>query len=429
MNGEVKAAIGENSFTIAGLFDAAEVPFADIYAIEFADYVVKVRTEAGDYVFSRMGSWAQPFYDALCSSYCEAVLRAFFVSGSPVSNAVGDYLFTENGMNVGGVRAPIRVYENCITALPPNDDARRIPLCFASGLERSEYGLTLKLSTGETYVFSRMGLGTAYFTDVLEERIRALRERSISIVKDIDPTLTVAQASQISKIMPEGIAAQIGQLAAIAPSFAAAVISKISQTRAAESYKAFTELCDPAQIWVGFKENDITENADPATGDGDPADQAPPDPYLFWMIAPSPNGQYAAVEFAVQEGESAATFVYRTNGDPVESAVRLNRALEAIDFKREVVRLSEKELRNPENADYFMAAKHTPSLQYIRANFAGRVIHSNPEAWKRGLTELWSAKTQLKTSPQPNAKRMRCAACGMELQSETKFCRSCGAKI
>jgi hypothetical protein len=80
------------------------------------------------------------------------------------------------------------------------------------------------------------------------------------------------------------------------------------------------------------------------------------------------------------------------SGDFEAFARQLNRALEAIAWGREVIRLTDDELRKPENADYYMAAKRTAALQFVRANFAGRVIHSSPEAWKKKLTEMWSAK-------------------------------------
>jgi hypothetical protein len=150
--------------------------------------------------------------------------------------------------------------------------------------------------------------------------------------------------------------------------------AKIAATRAADSYAAFKELCDPLRIWIGFRKNEAGE-------------ALPPDPYLLWLIVPSPDGQSAAVEFA--EADSA-TFVYRTGGDFVGFARQLNRALEAISFKREAIRLSDEELRKPENADYYMAAKRTAALRFVRANFAGRVIHASPESWRRKLITLWN---------------------------------------
>jgi hypothetical protein len=256
----------------------------------------------------------------------------------------------------------------------------------------------------------------------IEKQIRALREKALAAVKEIDPTLTAAQASQLAKLLPEGAATSFGQIAAIAPSFVTTVENKLVETRAADSYKEFKTLCDPVNIYVGLRKNETTDSAagglpdmggiagilgglmggdsgsnpiaalgglaggKPAADEGDPE---PPPPYLFWLIVPSPNGQFAAIEFA--EADSA-TFVYRTGGDFAAFARQLNRALEAIAFKREVIRLSDEELRKPENADYYMAAKRTAALQFVRANFIGRVIHTGADAWRRKLTGLWNGE-------------------------------------
>ena len=122
------------------------------------------------------------------------------------------------------------------------------------------------------------------------------------------------------------------------------------------------------------------------TEDGIEPELQEEDPYLIWLIAPSPGGQYAAVEFAEA---NTATFVYKTGGDFDSFAAKLNKALEAIDFKREVIRLTDEELRKPENSDYYMAAKRTAALILIRTNFAGRVIHSSHDSWKNKLNGLW----------------------------------------
>jgi len=379
VNGEVKMRIGDRSFTAATTFDTAEVFFVDINAIEFADYVITVRTDDGDYVFSRMGQWAQPFYDELCAAYNKLVMRAFFVSGKPVITANGDYRFAEHTAVSG--KASVAVYENCVVVTPPNINARRIPLCFATGMDKGAHELTLKLSSGEAYTLSKLGYDTSILSETIENNIRALREKTLAALKEFDLTLSTVQASKLANMIPEGVAAPIGQLASVAPSFVAAVEKKMAKTRAAESYDVFKEMCDPAKIWVGFKKNDAPPAEDPEGKEG-----AEQDPYVFWMIAPSPDGKHAAVEFAV---ENTATFVYRIDGDLSKWATLLNRALEAIGFRREVIRLTDEELLKPDYADYYMAAKRTPSLQFIRANFVGRVIHSSPEAWKRKLKEIW----------------------------------------
>ena len=419
VNGEVKLTISENSFSAVALFDAAQIPYAEINALDLSDYRVTVKADSGAYVFSRMGQWAQPFFDSLLEAYNKAVLRSLFIKGDPILFAKGDYRYTENGAMSCGT-ATVHVYENNVTVLPPDLTARRVPLCFVTGINKGDFELTLSLDTGESYTYAKLGYDTAPFADAVEKQIRALREKSLTTIKELDPSLTVAQASQLAKIMPEGAAAPMGQLMAIAPSFVAMLEEKLANTRAAEYYAALKELCDLSQIYIGVVKNetgedsgglgDLTDGGNPMealggladggnpmealgnlTGSSDaPADdedsETPPsDPYLLWLIAPSPCGNYAIVEFSEAD---TATFVYKTGGDFDGFARGLSRALEAISFKREVIRLTDEELRKPENADYYMAAKRTASLQFVRSNFASRIIHTNLEAWVAKLRSL-----------------------------------------
>ncbi|MDR2866250.1 MAG: zinc ribbon domain-containing protein [Methanomassiliicoccaceae archaeon] len=428
VNGEVKMIIKDRSFTVTALFDAVEMSFARVNKIGCADYVVNVDTDDGGFSFSRMGQWAQPFCDALCAAYNKVVTKAFFVSGDPITNAEGDYRFTENGAVVSGSKAPMYVYENCIVALPPNADARRIPLCFMTGMDKKDYEMTLSLNTGEAYTLARIGYATAPFADAIEKQIRALREKTLATMKELDPSLSAVQASQIAKLIPEGVAAPMGQLRSIAPSFAKALEAKIAGTRAAEPYTEFSSLCDPSQIWVGLRKNDMRQDAEKEEDDEEAEGQEQKkDPYLVWMIAPSRDGKYAAVEFAVAD---TATFVYRTEGNFNNFATQLNRALEAISFKREVIRMTDAELQKPENTDYLMAAKRTSSLQFIRKNFVGRVIHSGHDAWKRKLAEMWGGTApQASGAPQTSSQAAgKCGSCGAEMEQGRKFCGSCGHK-
>jgi len=382
VNGEAKLVIADKGLAITTAQDAAEIPFSEIDFLILSDYVVKVRAECGDFVFSRMGNWCQPFFDSLCEAYNKAVLRSLFVKGAPLVTAKGDYGYIEPERKAGG-SAPVYVYDNCVVVLPTNLGARRVPLCFTSGMDKGGFEVTLRLDTGESYTFAKLGYDMAPFTEAVEAQMRALREKSLKAVKEIDPSLSTVESSNLVKLIPQGASAAFGQLAAAAPSFAAAMEEKIAGTRAAEGYKAFKEICDPARIYIGFRKNEPDGVIAPELPE---AEEPAPDPYLIWLIAPSPDGGYAAVEFAEP---NAATFVYKTGGDFDGFARQLSRALEAIAFKREVIRLSDEELRKPEYADYYMASKRTTALFLIRENFVGRVIHSSPEAWKRKLTELW----------------------------------------
>lgn len=393
INGEAALCVEENGLALAALFDAHRIPYADVNAFEIRDYAVHIATEAGAFIITRLGNACEPFYDELYAAYNKKVRKALFVNGTPLLKAKGEYRYTENGATAKG-SAPIEVYGDCILILPPNTQARRVPLCFVTAVEKGDFALTLRLDPGESYMFSRLGYDTAPFEDVLTKRLHALRKKVQENVKALDPALGPAQASLIARLMPEGLAARMGELAAAAPSVVLALEEKVKESRSAESYAVLKTVCAQEQIWVGIRKSfgkwaDAKTDTPGEEGAFDePEDLAGPDgeeKTMVWMIAPGEKGGVAAVEFAVSGDESAATFVYRFEGGFEAFARAFNRAVEAIGFKREVIRLSDAELNRPEYSEYAMAVRRNASLGFIRRSFAGRVIHSSPERWKRGL--------------------------------------------
>lgn len=366
VNGDVKLMIDQDGLTVSGLFDVIDLPFADVTKLSLDGYVVTLETDAGVFALSRLGNWCQPFYDALCDAYNQAVLRALFVGGVPVLAGRGDYRFGEAGAALSGV-APVQVYEDCVVTLPPSLDARRVPLCFVTGLQQGDFQVTLGLDDGETYTYAKLGYDTEPFVQAISAGIRALRDKSLAMATEVDPSLTPAQGSQIAQLLPAGVAAPMGRLMAAAPSFGAALEARIAAGPAAQSYPVLAQMTDAASVWVGIKPGDTTDD------------------YLLWLIAPSSDKQFAVVEFAQDD---AATFVYRTGGDFDGFAGRLNRALEAIAFHREAIWMTDDDLALAKNAAYRMAVRRTAALQFVRANYVGRAIHSGDQAWQAKLAQL-----------------------------------------
>jgi hypothetical protein len=244
--------------------------------------------------------------------------------------------------------------------------------------------------------------------------------------------------------MPGGLAAPMGAIRGIAPSFAEALEAKIAKSRAAETYKVFQGISGADNVCVGFRVNTLAfgnaEDGDPGGAEGESgtengigsgigkmfseamggsggisgfhsslqgaggpiaregesgeeaatdADAPPPDPYILWIVTPSPSGDACAVEFAGAEDEAAATFVYRFGGSWDAFRMKLGMALEAIDWKREVIRLTDEELRKPEYDLYRMANDRCEALRFVRGCFAGRAIHRTMESWKKQVKELF----------------------------------------
>lgn len=368
IQGEVKLQVEEDGITLLTMFDAYHIPYADIFAIELPNYDVRITTEKETFLISRLGYIREAFYEELYSAYNRKVRKALFVAGTAIFRTRGEYRYKEADQVVQGI-ALIEIYENCVLILPPDANGRRIPLCFVNRMDRGNFELTLELDTGESYSFIRLGYDMEPFAEHITKCFYALREHAIKAAKELDGALTPPQQQAIGRLMPEGVAVPLGRLYELAPSFVKAVEAKIGESRIREEYLVFKEICDPTKISVGMKSylaGETTEN-------------------ILWLICPGSKPGVAAVELALSEGSAAATFLYQGFDQWENFCRRLNQAMEAINFKREVIRLSEEELSRHEYRDYIMAVRRNLSLQFIRGHFGGRVIHSSPEHWKREL--------------------------------------------
>lgn len=365
IRGEVKLAVEEEGLSLIAPLRAYHLPYSTISALEAANYRVNLQTEDGVFTLSRLGSAYEAFYEELYAAYNSKVRKALFVGGAPLLTVRGDYGYTEAGQTAKG-SAPIAVYADCVLILPPDEGARRIPLCFVSSMEKGAFSLRLGLDTGETYSFTRLGYDTEPFADCVSKCLSDLREKALQGVKALDGSLRPSQQAALAALMPEGAAAPIGRLREISPSFAAALEERIAQSRSAEEYLSFKEMGDPLQISVGMKSGLAGEDAE----------------NILWMIAPGRKPGTAAVEFALSE-DAAATFLYSFPGSFEDFWRRLNHATEAIAFHRDAIRLREEELQKPEYANYAMALRRNAALSFIRSCYAGRVIHASAQRWRQ----------------------------------------------
>ena len=393
---EAKLSVSADGVAVTTLFNPVFIAFADIVSFERRDFAVVVATDSDRFTFDRLGNLLDAFYLELYGAFNAKVRKALFVKGDPGFRTEGEFDYAEAGVEAQG-RAAIEVYDDCVLLLPPDDRARRIPFAFMNGLRKGDFELTLTLDGGERYSFLRLGSNTDAFEACVKDKLYRFRENAIAAARALDAGLDLAQLSAIAGRMPEGVAAPMGFLTETAPSFAAALEAKIGESRAADTYAAFKGICDPAEICAGMKTGLAGEQAD----------------NVLWFIAPSKTKPAAAVEFATDEDTAAATFVYGIPGTPDiadmantpdisgmpdtqnipgnvsasrELFIRqLNRALEAIDFHREVISLPVELLKRTENGDYYMAVKRTAALRFARENLTGRVIHSSPEAWAEGI--------------------------------------------
>lgn len=369
---EVQLSISEDGLNVITLFNPFFIAFADIVSFNQQDYTVVIKTDDDCFTFSNLGNYWEAFYLELYTAFNNKVRKSLFIKGDPDFEAEGEFKYKEEDFEAYG-HAKIQIYDDCVCLLPPDNRARRIPFAFMNGIKKGDFELALCLEGGEHYSFIRLGSSGNIFENRIKEKLRCLRQSSIDAARKLDKSLSMIQLNAIAAQMPQGVALPIGHIQTIAPSYATAIETKIGESRAAETYNVFKQICDPAEISVGMKSWLAGEQ----------------DENILWFIAPSASAPMAAVEFAVDDDTAAATFIYKIDGGRTNFIRQLNRAMEAIDFKREVISMTDDKLKSAEYGNYYMAVKRTASLRFIRASFAGRVIHSSPDTWRKEIQKYF----------------------------------------
>lgn len=439
---ETKITVDTDGLLIAARFDQLPIPYGEITGFMLMDGRLEIQTPDGRMAISRMGQTAQWLYDKLYAAYNEAVLKALLVEGGHSFEAEGDYIAEEINTTRQG-RAVVRLYEDCLCLLPPDEGARRIPLCFLTGVEKGEFSLTLALSTGERFTLQRLGRELDELDRLLTSGLRALREQTLGWHKELAPNLSSMQAAMAAKLMPLGTAASVERLSAAAPPLSAALEQKIGESRMAQTYPWLRTLCGGQGLMAGAlppppeqpeqeqpalaipTNPNVQPTAEPAEGEPDEAEMEPKP--ILWVITPDGDRRVAAVELALADDEAAATYLYRVEGEWEPFARMIDRALEATGFQREAILLPDEKLNEPEHLEAAMLVRRTPALSLLRSCFVGRAIHSSHDRWRRDI-EKCRGTVPKAAPPLELAQSVKyCTNCGAKLTSDIKFCGQCGS--
>ncbi|MDR0782912.1 MAG: hypothetical protein LBE83_04040 [Propionibacteriaceae bacterium] len=362
LRGPARLSVSADGLALTTASQRVLIPYAHLTAFTRQGYALQITTDDERYTCSGFGALLEPFILELTTVYNQAVLKGLFVGGEPSLVAEGDFRYQEADRGAQG-RAILQVYDNCLCILPPDDQARRVPFVFVSDLVKGNFELTLVLASGERYTLARLGANTDPFETCIRGKLHTLQQNALDAIQRLDARLDPSQLTAIAHLMPHGVAAPIGALAAISPAYVGALEHLIGDSSAAEEYLALKQICDPDQICVGIRPGFDQPNE------------------ALWFIAPSSTKPVAAVEWATSEDEAAATFIYSLQGDQATFVAKINQAMEAIAFRREVITIAEEKLRDLANAEYYLAIRRTRAVQLLRSALTGRVIHSSLQTW------------------------------------------------
>lgn len=344
--------IGEEAIYWDAGFEQGEIGYHEIVSISYSDYKVKVESESSVFNISKMGQEGEWFFNNMQKAFYQAIRKAFHAEGNPLFKTNCMYLSSE-----GSVPVEINVFENCICILSSDQNARRIPFVFLKGIENEKYSLRFIVEREEDVVLTMLG----FDLDLLEKKVFDLIKQQ----NRYNRLLREKISANSTKRVLSGIAFPLNEAE---DHFSQEIKKIISKSKMKETVERLLLLGNDKLFSVGIMEEKIEEVHS----------------WILWGIIPSKDEKIAIVEFAFPNQETA-TSIFRIETNFFDFLYMINRAMEAVDFKREGIFLGEDELRKKENANLKIIIDRTPILKKIRSCFLGRVIHRSLESWEENL--------------------------------------------
>ncbi len=420
-SGECEVAADETGITLSPPADAPlHLRYEQIVRLQALDYRIVIGLEDGTAVeLSQLGML---FGDLLCQvrdGRNEAWERGLFLHGvSRVDAFPCEVLLADGPCN-----AELRVYEDRLSVLSERGDPFGFPyaLVQAATLDEAAYRVTVGLSDGERLIVGKLKQRTTELLTLLNDLLAASRKRTATMLADYLPELPALKLQPLARLMVDGVAARREEIEAIDATVWGRLERAVAATaELAETYRFLAAMASAPDVAIGLTQIRRSEEETPGTdSDGEPPTEAQPSrqdapqeeataeegveesgegeatksPLVTWFFCPIPAAGAVTSGLIAQEVTSEtghATYFFRVDpGADWKGALRrLNQAMLALDFRRRPIFQSKDDLgRDP----YAFAMTHLPYLRALRESFAGRAIHTSPEAWKASVATILRA--------------------------------------
>lgn len=359
--------------TTAALFDeyitfnapgfSSAVKLNKLNGVSASNYRVTAASDSGDIVLSMIGHWYEDFALKFVRAYNEVVFKESLMKETAHFEADGQYVSPENAM----CHAVFRICETALVILPDTHSLVRVPFCMIADTQVSPYRFAVTDRLGRSFVIQKLGRITDPFLKAYETRLAELLKQTRERLGEISPV-----SDALAKLLMEGMVAKLSDVRAHSPRFADVLDERLAASDIAQEYGYLKTVS--SDLAIGVKRGLMGE----LTGES------------ILILAPVFEKN---IMFMESLGDTAAaTYVYRISESGAASPrqwgdflLRFNYAMLSVNFRREPIYLGDDALKTEKYEQYNMALKRVPYLAALRALFAGRVIHSGFESWKKSM--------------------------------------------
>ncbi len=400
-------------------------PYRTILSIQEADYrfALSLTSRERLEIFS-LGYQYENFLKTLCRLRNEVLLIDMLMQESLKKGGLhGEFVWNNSkGELLAKGEGEPRLYDTGLVLLPERSDPIRIPYSELLKVNDENYTLNLITESGASLILRQMGSHHDPFKKALQDARNALAAKTQALLKEIFPKADGSLLRRAGDILKEGKAAPKKELDALSPELWAVLEERLEiiEEQSADASAEDEAIEDAESNAAGEEENaasitktyaylkSLAQSERMAIGIkrdlmGDLTGE-----YLWLLIPiysenPQLPGNVIAMEAASTAGGGKATYFFRlTERDEYRRGIPLpllhdkagqmvkefNRAMWAINFRREPIYMDERQLADPRYLKYQYSMARIPELRKLRELFIGRVAHTSWEKWQKGVEQL-----------------------------------------
>lgn len=419
--GQAKANLDEKYLTLSVEFgEPMLVAYTDIVKIFEQEYQIGLfLTSKEKLELSSLGYQYEDFLTELFRLRNQLLLKYLLMDESLIKDGF-EALFTSidpKGQVTLSGRCEVRLYETALVILPQKDEPIRVPYCYLSQTNKVDHKLVLVNEFGEKLEFSMLGEKFDALAKGLSEAFNKLMLRSQQTIKEIIPEADPSIVIKLAGLMEDGRAAKRKDLDALSPTFWQRLTKKAEQAGVSQEYAYLESKALKEQMRIGLKRGlmgDLTGSyvwlivplltsnklANAVALEAFSTTDAPDIETEPILVEKEPDEESADETEPPKGGKATYFFMILNRSDYLKSGQEnldaelerfmnnINRCMIDINFRREVIYLSDEQLENPRYVQYRFAKDRITSLMILRNEFIGRVVHSSFDQWKSDVTNL-----------------------------------------
>jgi hypothetical protein len=423
--GPCQVTLAPDSVTVLGPGqDSFACDLGDIEGIEPGEYDLSLVLCTGDRIrFSHFGKTLQPLAQALGDAWRTRLIQCLLLDDLRELARFDVTASLESQRGRFASPAELRVYETNLAVLPLGASAFQWRLADVDRLEFDRQTFTLTLARGaDRLSFAKVGRRSEECCDVLNGALARLQVRTLDALRTFFPFLAPQRLTEVSRLMREGRAAPMARLLAIDKRVEPALRANMADARLRPCFEVLAERSGIAGMYAGFRlirpeeqgsvpaeeqqaavpttasASDVgfTNELEPVSDTPDESPDADSQVLCWFFFALSTRGSGHAPDTLAWEATSRtgrATYLFSLQAlrdagsrDADEAAATLDRAIGALNFRREPIYLPDQALDlEAKYHRYVIGARRIPELRDLRRAFRARVIHTSPAAWQKQL--------------------------------------------